>query len=351
MAFFGLLTIWIVSASDLKLFINENAGMWWYFLLFCVYSMPMFFNALAKEVVNKEYKNSIKKIIYVNIFAWAIFVFGELIHSGMMQTGLSVFYVTLFFLELVVIYLMVKSVFKGNEESKTFLIGFVIMPILVVYDVLGSHFRVLPWITHVTSLGSFAFALALIRLFSLRILERQRLVTLAQVLADEVAKAHEKALIDPLTQVFNRNKFTLALEAEIAKNAENYQPLTLIMLDIDYFKKINDNYGHDFGDEVLRKIAKIILTNIKKDDIFCRIGGEEFVLITDSLATKDDLVKFSNKLRTSVEDFDFDLGYKVTISVGATFFKENDTKDTIFKRADEALYISKNSGRNIVTIV
>lgn len=67
------------------------------FLLFCVYSMPMFFNALAKEVVNKEYKNSIKKIIYVNIFAWAIFVFGELIHSGMMQTGLSVFYVTLFF--------------------------------------------------------------------------------------------------------------------------------------------------------------------------------------------------------------------------------------------------------------
>ena len=86
--------------------------------------------------------------------------------------------------------------------------------------------------------------------------------------------------------------------------------------------------------------------NIKKDDIFCRIGGEEFVLITDSLATKDDLVKFSNKLRTSVEDFDFDLGYKVTISVGATFFKENDTKDTIFKRADEALYISKNSGRN-----
>ena len=63
MAFFGLLTIWIVSASDLKLFINENAGMWWYFLLFCVYSMPMFFNALAKEVVNKEYKNSIKKII------------------------------------------------------------------------------------------------------------------------------------------------------------------------------------------------------------------------------------------------------------------------------------------------
>src|SRR5574344_1920534 len=127
--------------------------------------------------------------------------------------------------------------------------------------------------------------------------------------------------------------------------------INYIIYKIDNFKKINDNYSHNFGDEVLRKIAKIILTNIKKDDTFCRIGGEEFVLITDTLATKEDLVKFSNKLRTSVEDFDFDLGYKVTISLGATFFKENDTKDTIFKRADEALYISKNSGRNIVTIV
>jgi GGDEF domain-containing protein len=76
-----------------------------------------------------------------------------------------------------------------------------------------------------------------------------------------------------------------------------------------------------------------------------------FKNMTKSNGTKEDLVKFSNKLRTSVEDFDFDLGYKVTISLGATFFKENDTKDTIFKRTDEALYISKNSGRNIVTIV
>jgi hypothetical protein len=77
----------------------------------------------------------------------------------------------------------------------------------------------------------------------------------------------------------------------------------------EYVFRSAGNYGHDFGDEVLRKIAKIILTNIKKDDTFCRIGGEEFVLITDTLATKEDLVKFSNKLRTLVEDFDFDLGY------------------------------------------
>ena len=159
------------------------------------------------------------------------------------------------------------------------------------------------------------------------------------------------ASTDTLTNIGNRNRYNESMEIYLKLFKNQKKNISYITFDIDYFKKINDNYGHDFGDEVLRKIAKIILTNIKKDDMFCRIGGEEFVLITDSLATKDDLVKFSNKLRTSVEDFDFDLGYKVTISVGATFFKENDTKDTIFKRADEALYISKNSGRNIVTIV
>ena len=161
------------------------------------------------------------------------------------------------------------------------------------------------------------------------------------------------ASTDTLTNIGNRNRnrYNESMEIYLKLFKNQKKNISYITFDIDYFKKINDNYGHDFGDEVLRKIAKIILTNIKKDDIFCRIGGEEFVLITDSLATKDDLVKFSNKLRTSVEDFDFDLGYKVTISGGATFVLENDTKDTIFKRADEALYISKNSGRNIVTIV
>ena len=159
------------------------------------------------------------------------------------------------------------------------------------------------------------------------------------------------ASTDTLTNIGNRNRYNESMEIYLKLFKNQKKNISYIIFDIDYFKKINDNYGHDFGDEVLRKIAKIILTNIKKDDTFCRIGGEEFVLITDTLATKEDLVKFSNKLRTSVEDFDFDLGYKVTISLGATFFKENDTKDTIFKRADEALYISKNSGRNIVTIV
>ena len=127
--------------------------------------------------------------------------------------------------------------------------------------------------------------------------------------------------------------------------------IAYIILDIDFFKSINDNFGHDKGDDVLIKSTKVILTNIKKDDLFCRIGGEEFVIVSENINTKDELEKFANKIRTSVENFDFELERKVTISLGATFIQKDDTKHSLFKRADEALYISKNSGRNRVTIL
>ena len=80
----------------------------------------------------------------------------------------------------------------------------------------------------------------------------------------------------------------------------------IIILDIDFFKSINDNFGHDKGDDVLIKSTKVILTNIKKDDLFCRVGGEEFVIVSENINTKDELEKFANKIRTSVENFDFE---------------------------------------------
>ncbi len=146
--------------------------------------------------------------------------------------------------------------------------------------------------------------------------------------------------IDTLTKIGNRNRYNEAIEI-----------LAYILLDIDFFKSINDNFGHDKGDDVLIKSTKVILTNIKKDDLFCRVGGEEFVIVSENINTKDELEKFANKIRTSVENFDFELERKVTISLGATFIEKDDTKHSLFKRADEALYISKNSGRNRVTIL
>lgn len=159
------------------------------------------------------------------------------------------------------------------------------------------------------------------------------------------------ASTDTLTNIGNRNRYNEAIEIYLNLFKKYNKKIAYILLDIDFFKSINDNFGHDKGDDVLIKSTKVILTNIKKDDLFCRVGGEEFVIVSENINTKDELEKFANKIRTSVENFDFEVERKVTISLGATFIEKDDTKHSLFKRADEALYISKNSGRNRVTIL
>ena len=168
-----------------------------------------------------------------------------------------------------------------------------------------------------------------------------------------MAEAHEKALIDPLTQVFNRNKFTLALEAEIAKNAENYQPLTLIMLDIDWFKKVNDTYGHDVGDEVLIEFANIIKNTIGYNQLLARYGGEEFIIALHH-TNPSNALNIAEKCRLAIENIQVNIRdqqtIKVTASFGVDFSSHNKTLEQTIRNADDALYISKQSGRNQVKI-
>jgi diguanylate cyclase (GGDEF)-like protein len=120
-------------------------------------------------------------------------------------------------------------------------------------------------------------------------------------------------------------------------------------LDIDYFKKINDTYGHDTGDKVLETMSSIFRVSIRGFDSLIRWGGEEFLLI----APTTDLEKaglLAERLRKIIENQSFDTAGKITISLGVASFRSDDNKDSIVKRADEALYVAKRNGRNRVEI-
>lgn len=155
--------------------------------------------------------------------------------------------------------------------------------------------------------------------------------------------------IDPLTNAYNRNVYNEYMENELESFLRYKNSVAFIILDIDFFKTINDTFGHKAGDMVLKDLVKIVSTNIRKTDKLFRIGGEEFVVLTKKL-DQNDLEELTNKLKDIVQEYDFGLNKEITISLGATFFKDGDTKESIFKRADEALYRSKNDGRNRVTI-
>jgi diguanylate cyclase (GGDEF)-like protein len=160
-----------------------------------------------------------------------------------------------------------------------------------------------------------------------------------------------QATHDNLTSLSNRQKLNDELDKEILREKRYKHGLSLLMLDIDNFKSVNDTYGHDVGDIVLIELAKILKASIRETDIAARWGGEEFmVLLPETLMS--DGVKIAQVIREKVENFDFEgVPHKITISIGATHFNVGvDTKDNFIKNADIGLYEAKHNGKNQVVI-
>ncbi|MEW6068230.1 MAG: diguanylate cyclase [Nitrospirota bacterium] len=158
------------------------------------------------------------------------------------------------------------------------------------------------------------------------------------------------AITDSLTGVFNRTKFHELIKKEIERARRYNHPLSMIMFDIDHFKKVNDTYGHTSGDYVLKALTQVVRENLRETDYLIRWGGEEFIIITP----ETDLGKaemLAERTRKAIEDHTFDHVGKITVSFGVTQFIKDDTEDTFVKRADDATYIAKRKGRNRVEVV
>ena len=157
----------------------------------------------------------------------------------------------------------------------------------------------------------------------------------------------ELSEVDGLTDIPNRRSFDAKLEYYLSNTLLKNLKFSLIMLDIDHFKEINDTFGHQAGDAVLFELASLIKENIRKDDFFARFGGEEFMIISNNISVGG-AVELAEKLRLTIETHSFPLKINVKCSFGVTACKSGDTADIIIKRADNALYKAKENGRNRV---
>lgn len=169
---------------------------------------------------------------------------------------------------------------------------------------------------------------------------------------DDNEKLKELALYDQLTNLPNRRYMNAFLESRINDFNQLGIPFGIAMFDIDFFKHINDQYGHDVGDQLLVLIAKTCQSALRNNDLFCRFGGEEFIAIYPGI-DQEGLTKICNKLRVLVNHSGLRTEaseFNVTISVGATLMSLEDSKDILIRRADELLYQSKTNGRNLVTV-
>jgi len=171
-------------------------------------------------------------------------------------------------------------------------------------------------------------------------------------LRDNVQLSIELAITDPLTALFNRRYMETHVGTLVEQAAGRGKPLTVLVIDIDYFKSINDSYGHDAGDDVLREFAIRIKKSVRGIDLACRYGGEEFVVLmpeTDiAVAT---LVAERLRRRIASEPFPIQQGARrveVTISIGIATLGREEGAAALLKRADQALYRAKRDGRNRV---
>ncbi|RLA73249.1 MAG: diguanylate cyclase response regulator [Epsilonproteobacteria bacterium] len=155
---------------------------------------------------------------------------------------------------------------------------------------------------------------------------------------------------DPLTGIANRRRFFEDAQTLFSDAKSKLFPLYLFVVDIDRFKEINDTFGHDIGDEVIKSFAQVVNENLGDDDCFARLGGDEFTIVLTH-TTYEEAFKKAEIIRQSVEkmQFDSDVEVHVTISMGMAAAEEYDEKiDSVIKRADENLYKAKSSTRNQV---
>ncbi|MES0811002.1 diguanylate cyclase [Roseibium sp. SCPC15] len=187
---------------------------------------------------------------------------------------------------------------------------------------------------------------------------------LAQMAAEQVSLAiantrmrdelHNQSIRDPLTGLFNRRHFIDLLRTSLERSQHSGQPVSLVSIDVDHFKKFNDNHGHDAGDMVLRAVGSMLEEACESDQVPCRLGGEEFMVLLPSSST-DAAAIVAEKLREAIEKIVVRYGEKnlpkITISCGVAGYPSHGRlPQDLMKSADDALYKSKDDGRNRVTV-
>lgn len=235
-----------------------------------------------------------------------------------------------------------------------------------LYLAYWAQLKIILWITAILIILAFFSAYKLSRLLKLRFIHytdqiqnkndeltelNASLENLVKVRTIQLQNAYkdmeELAITDTLTGISNRYAFNEALSKEIYKSHRHNVMFSLLMLDLDHFKDINDTYGHDIGDSILIKTTEIVKSCLREEDVFARVGGEEFMIILPQTDIST-AFEIAERIRHRIESFSFDPDQSITLSIGVSTYHKGEDAVEVTKRADIALYEAKNRGRNTV---
>ncbi len=174
---------------------------------------------------------------------------------------------------------------------------------------------------------------------------KKQIEELFKKMSESVSLLYEAATHDEKTGLYNSKFFDTMIDMEMEKAQRGNEKLSLFIIDIDFFKKINDKYGHIKADEMLARLAKVLKDTMRLSDIVSRFGGEEFFILLPETSLEK-AKKLTSRLRSNIKNDKILKKYGVTVSGGLTQYKPRDNKKKFMKRADDALYKAKHSGRD-----
>lgn len=288
--------------------------------------------------------NMPKKIIIISSAFSIVFASICLTTNNIFYDGLSVLGQFILSIILIgVLIFLIKKVKERERNSEISLVAFLVLVVTAINDILISNG--ISYARYGFQIGMFVFAL----------LETYSLTTnycyqieKSEKLKEQNQSIYEKSIRDNLTNLHNRNYIEAILDSMIENYKECSKRFSILMLDIDYFKLINDTYGHLYGDKVLTTISDMLIKTLRDTDYIGRFGGEEFIVIFPN-TKKEKAKEISERIRSNIENILWEEDIKVTISGG---LYENNTysKNQCIQNADDSLYFAKESGRNRIEV-
>lgn len=347
--FLGVFALWLLCATKLTMFIFDAPVFWWYSLSILAYLLPISANLIVYEMLKGEPGTHMDLVVGVQVLLFVIAMTGEALGFHLMNRMMAVYYPLLLICESAAAWWLWRKGKKGDYRARALLASVAAFTLCGVANGLAGHFRLWNSYSYVTPFAVLAFCYFIFVIIGRQLAYQREMAARQADLEYEAAVAAERAERDPLTGCYNRQRLEELARESLAASQKEHLPMSVLLLDIDHFKRINDEFGHSTGDKVLKDFTAVIRQVLDKNKPFIRWGGEEFLVFCPHLSMKE-AKDFAEKLRRLVSSRKLG-GLDVTCSIGvAVWHGRVDSFQAIFKRVDQALYMAKNAGRNCVRL-
>lgn len=339
----------MLAQSNVKTLLLDEPLLWWYVTTFCFIGLTLMCNAVLQQIVDKRWRHGFRYIYAYYITIWVTALVAELSGFDGVEYGKTVTYISIITVNTPAFYWVLRSILNGNRYCR-----YIVLPTLGVvgtctFDGFATHMHMLPsWTSEVLSLSVYTFILFIFFVIKEQMMHEMNLEAKISQLQRDIAATVWRSLTDELTGCPNKAAFNDYIHKYVTKQGRHQ--LVLIMFDIDHFKAVNDTYGHDTGDKVLKKFVALLQRIVDQDGQVFRWGGEEFVVACEDMLVSEGY-ELAEGVRHAMSEAQILPDRQVTVSAGvASWHGRLDSPDMIFERVDHALYRAKNGGRNRVNI-